>query len=155
VQVRAARVVSALQPTHLAFSLLISVAAWSLLRRSLRPLGVIAVVGGPVVLVTLASKGVMAHWSPGTEPVAHDSFPSGHMAGAVTAFGVVVLLVRPDTRWGWLLPGTMGCVMGTALVLASVHPVTDVLGAGLLATAVLTGATAATLGPWASGWSGR
>jgi membrane-associated phospholipid phosphatase len=40
--------------------------------------------------------------------------------------------------------------MGSALVLAGVHPATDVMGAGLLAVAALTGTGAAGLGHWAS-----
>ena len=150
-QIRAARVVRALQPTHLAVPLLLVVAAFSLLRRSLRPLGSMLVVGVPVVVATLGSKWAMAHWDPTPGPVAHGSFPSGHMVSAVTAVGVLVLLLRPGTRWGWMLPAAMGCVMGSALVLAWVHPVSDVLGAGLLAAAALTAATAARLGQWANG----
>jgi membrane-associated phospholipid phosphatase len=150
-QIRAARVVRALQPTHLAWPLLLVVATFSLLRRSLRPFGSMAVVGLPVVVVTLGSKWAMAHWDTSPGPVAHGSFPSGHMVSAVTAVGVLVLLLRPGTRWGWMLPAAMGGVMGSALVLAWVHPLSDVIGAGLLAAAALTAATAARLGQWANG----
>jgi membrane-associated phospholipid phosphatase len=149
-QVRAARVVDALEPTHLAVPLLALVAGLSLVRRSLRPFVVLALVGVPVVVVTLGSKWVMAHADPGTVPVGHGSFPSGHTVSAVMAVGLAVLLCRPGTRWGWVLPVAMGCVMGSALVLASVHPVTDVIGAGLLAMGALAAATAAGLGQWAS-----
>jgi membrane-associated phospholipid phosphatase len=149
-QIRANRVVDALRPTHLALPLLLVVAATSARRRTLRPFAVMMIVGFPVLIVTLGSKWVMAHWDPGTVPVGHGSFPSGHAVSVLTAFGVVVLLLRPGTRWGWMLPALMGCVMGVALVLASVHPATDVLGAGLLVAAVLTWATSARLGEWAS-----
>jgi len=40
--------------------------------------------------------------------------------------------------------------MGCALVLADIHPATDVIGAGLLAVAALAGASAVRLGQWAS-----
>ena len=149
-QIRAARVVNALQPTHLALLLGLVVTALSLRRRSLRPLGVMAVIGSAVVVVTLGTKWAMAHLDPGTVPVGHGSYPSGHAVFTVTAFGVAVLLLMPGSRWGWLLPAAMGCVMGVALVLAQVHPATDVMGAGLLAAAALTSATAAGLGQWAS-----
>lgn len=149
-QIRAARVVGALRPTHLALPLLLVVAAMSLVRRSLRPFAVMAVVGLPVVFVTLATKWAMAHSDPSTVPVGHGSFPSGHTVSAIIAFGVAVLLVRPGTRWGWLFPAAIGGVMGSALVLAWVHPATDVIGACLLTAAALTGATAARLGQWAS-----
>jgi undecaprenyl-diphosphatase len=148
-QDRAARVVAALRPSHLAVPLFIVVAGLSLLRRSLRPIVVAALVGVPVVFVTLASKWAMAHADPGTVPVGHGSFPSGHTVTAITAIGVAVLLCRPGTRWGWVLPAAVGCVMGCAIVLAWVHPGTDVIGAGLLAAAALAGANAARLDEWA------
>jgi membrane-associated phospholipid phosphatase len=44
----------------------------------------------------------------------------------------------------------VGCLMGCALVLADIHPATDVIGAGLLAVAALASASAAGLGQWAS-----
>ena len=149
-QIRAAQVVHGLQPARLALSLLLVVAILSLLRRSLRPFAVMAVVGVPVAIVTLGTKYVMAHSDPSTAPVGHGSFPSGHMVSVLIVFGLVVLLLRPRTRWGWLLPAVMGCVMGCALVLADIHPATDVIGAGLLAVAALAGANAARLGQWAS-----
>jgi undecaprenyl-diphosphatase len=149
-QVRSDRLVNMLQPTHLALPLLLVVAALSLLRRSLRPFAVMAVVGVPAAIVTLATKWVMARSDSDPTPVAHGSFPSGHTVGIIIVFGLTVLLVRPGTRWGWLLPTSMGCLMGSALVLASVHPATDVIGAGLLAAAALTGATAVGLGQWAN-----
>ncbi len=148
-QVRAARVVRALGPLHLAVPLLAVVLGLSLLRRSLRPFVALALVGVPVVIVTLGSKWAMAHADPGIVPVGHGSFPSGHMVSIVIAFGVAVLLCRPGTRWGWLLPVAMGCLMGNALVLASVHPATDVIGAGLLTAGALAAATTAGLGEWA------
>jgi membrane-associated phospholipid phosphatase len=111
----------------------------------------IACVGLPVAAVTLATKWVMAHSDTSMSPLAHGSFPSGHTVTAVIVVGLVVLLVRPNPRWCWLLPGVAGCVVGTALIVASIHPVTDVIGAGLLAAAALTGASAARLGDWATG----
>jgi undecaprenyl-diphosphatase len=83
-------------------------------------------------------------------PVAHGSFPSGHTVGVIVAFGLAVLLVLPGTRWGWTVPAVMGCLMGWALVVVAKHPATDVIGAGLLAAAVLAAACAIGLGQWAS-----
>jgi membrane-associated phospholipid phosphatase len=150
VQIRAAHVVDALQPAHLAVPLLLVVAIVSLLRRSLRPFAVLAVVGGVVITVTLGTKWLMAHSDPGIFPVGHGSFPSGHTVSAIVAFGLAVLLLRPRTRWGWLLPACVGCLMGWAVVLAAVHPATDVVGAGLLAIAALASARALGLGQWAA-----
>jgi membrane-associated phospholipid phosphatase len=149
-QIRAAQVVHGLQPARLALPLLLLVAVLSLFRRSLRPLAVMAVVGVPVAIVTLGTKYVMAHSDPSTTPVGHGSFPSGHMVSIIIVFGLVVLLLRPRTRWGWMLPAVVGSLMGCALVLAAVHPATDVMGAGLLAVAALASARAAGLGQWAS-----
>jgi membrane-associated phospholipid phosphatase len=147
---RADLVVRGLQPTHLALPLLLVVAVLSLLRRSLRPFAVMAVVGGLVIIATLGTKWVMAHTETGATPVGHGSFPSGHAVSVIVVFGLVVLLLRPSTRWGWMLPAVMGCLMGWALVIAAVHPASDVLGAGLLAIAALGSARAAGLGQWAS-----
>jgi membrane-associated phospholipid phosphatase len=149
-ETRADLVVKGLQPTHLALSLLLIVAALSLLRRSLRPCAVMAVVGVPVAIVTVGTKWVMAHSEPDPTPVAHGSFPSGHAVSVIIVFGLVVLLLRPGTRWGWMLPAVMGCLMGWALVVAAVHPATDVVGAVVLAVAALWSASAAGLGQWAS-----
>jgi membrane-associated phospholipid phosphatase len=151
VQIRAARIVHWLQPTHVAAPLLLIVTGLSLLRRSLRPLAVTAVVGGLVIITTLGTKWVMAHTETDATSVAHGSFPSGHTVSVIMAFGLLVLLLRPRTRWGWMLPALTGCLMGSAVILAWVHPVTDVIGAGLLAAAALAGATAAGLRNWARG----
>jgi hypothetical protein len=151
VQMRAARIVHWLQPTHVAAPLLVVVAGLSLLRRSLRPLAVAALVGALVIITTLGTKWVMAHTETDATPVAHGSFPSGHTVSVIMAFGLLVLLLRPRTRWGWTLPALTGCLMGGAVVLAWVHPATDVIGALLLAVAALASARAVGLGEWACG----
>jgi membrane-associated phospholipid phosphatase len=150
-QIRAARVVHWLQPDHLAVPLLLLVAVLSLMRCSLRPFVLTVAVGVPVVAMTVGTKWVMAHTETDATPVSHGSFPSGHTVTIIVVVGLAVLLIRPGTRWGWILPAIMGCVIGSALVLAWVHPATDVIGAGLLAAAALTGARAAGLGEWARG----
>lgn len=149
-QIRAARVVNDLKPTHVAISLLLFTAVLSLLRRSLRPFVVVAIIGVPAAIVAFGTKWIMGHTYRGATPDGHSSFPSGHTLAFVIAFGLLVLLLRPGTRWGWLLPALMGCLIGCAVVLAWVHPATDVIGGGLLAAAALSGATAARLGQWAS-----
>ena len=149
-QIRADRFVKWLQPEHLAVPLLLLVAALSVVRRSLRPVLVLAAVGVPVAITTVGTKWVMAHAEGNPLPVAHGSFPSGHTVSVIFAFGLAVLLVQPDTRWGWLLPAALGCLMGWALVVVAMHPATDVIGAGLLAAAALAGARALGLGQWAS-----
>jgi membrane-associated phospholipid phosphatase len=149
-QIRADRFIKWLQPEHLAVPLLLLVAALSLLRRSLRPVVVLAAVGVPVAIATFGTKWVMAHSEGNPLPVAHGSFPSGHTVSVIVAIGLAVLLLRPGTRSGWILPAVMGCLMGWALVVVAMHPATDVIGAGLLAAAALASARAIGLGQWAS-----
>jgi membrane-associated phospholipid phosphatase len=149
-ETRADLVVKGLQPAHLAVPLLLIVAVVSLRRRSLRPVALTGVVGGLAIFATLGSKWVMAHAEGNPMPVAHGSFPSGHTVSIIVAFGLAMLLIWPGTHWGWLLPALMGSLMGWAIVVAAVHPATDVLGAGLLGIAVLGSARAAGLGQWAS-----
>ncbi|MGH8836528.1 MAG: phosphatase PAP2 family protein [Actinomycetes bacterium] len=149
-QIRADRFIKWLQPEHLAVPLLLLVAGLSLLRRSLRPVVVLAAVGVPVAIATLGTKWIMAHSEGNPLPVGHGSFPSGHTVSVIFAFGLALLLLRPDTRWGWIIPAAMGCLMGWALVVVVMHPATDVIGACLLAAAVLASARAIGLGQWAS-----
>jgi len=150
VRLRANQIVRALSPDHLAVPLLLIGAVVSLLRRSLRPFAVMAAVGGLAIFMTLGTKWVMAHTEGNQWPVAHGSFPSGHAVSVIVAFGLAVLLLWPGTYWGWLLPAFIGSFMGGAIVVAAVHPATDVVGAGLLGIAVLGSAKAAGLGQWAS-----
>jgi membrane-associated phospholipid phosphatase len=145
-QMRAARIAGALRPAHVVLPLGLVVAVLSVLRRSLRPFVVVAIVGIPVVLATVATKWLMRRWDPRILPVGHGSFPSGHVVAVIMAFGLVVLLVRPQTRWGWAVPVVMGCIIGWALIVARIHPATDVLGAGLFAGAALSAAKAAGVG---------
>jgi len=149
-ELRADRFTKWFRPEHVAVLLLLLVAALSLLRRSLRPIVVLAVVGVSMMIATLGTKWVMAHAEGNPLPVAHGSFPSGHTAVIIVAFGLAVLLVRPDTRWGWIIPVVMGCLMGWALVVVAAHPATDVIGACVLGAAVLASARAVGLGQWAS-----
>jgi membrane-associated phospholipid phosphatase len=149
-QVRAAVVAQGLQPAHLVVPLVLVVAAVSLVRRSFRPIVVMAIVGSLAIGVTLGTKWVMSHTDTHATRVAHGHFPSGHTVSVIVAVGLVVLLLRPRTRWGWMLPAVMGCLMGYSLVVIAMHPLTDVVGGFLLAGAALGTARAADLGPWAT-----
>jgi membrane-associated phospholipid phosphatase len=150
-QMRAGLIVQKLRPDHLVVPLLLAAAMLSLLRRSLRPFAVMAVVGVPVIILTLGTKFAMARPDPHATPFGHGgSFPSGHTISVIVTFGLVVLLLRPGTRWGWILPALVGCLMGWALVVVAMHWATDVVGGGLLAAAALGSARATGLGRWAS-----
>jgi hypothetical protein len=48
-----------------------------------------------------------------------------------------------------------GCVVAGALLIADIHPASDVIGAVLLAITALTGAQTAGLGNWAAGRTGK
>jgi hypothetical protein len=67
-----------------------------------------------------------------------DSFPSGHMLRGVIVAAAIVFVWRRSLRWvlPWLL------FVGPALVFASAHVVTDVVGGALLAVALLVPAAA-------------
>jgi membrane-associated phospholipid phosphatase len=149
-QIRAARVVQGLQPAHLVVPLLLVVAIVSLFRRSLRPFVAVGIVGGLSIIVTLGTKWIMSHTDTDATPVAHGHFPSGHTVSVTVAVGVVVLLLRPRTRWGWILPAFVGFLMGCSLVVIAMHPLSDVVGAVLLAVAALATARVAGLGQWAA-----
>jgi membrane-associated phospholipid phosphatase len=104
-----------------------------------------------VTILTLGTKFALARPDPHATPFGHGgSFPSGHTISVIVAFGLVVLLLRPGTRWGWILPAFVGCLMGWALVVVAMHWATDVVGGGLLAVAALGSARATGLGHWAT-----
>ncbi|CAN5213500.1 hypothetical protein BH18ACT4_BH18ACT4_06420 [soil metagenome] len=70
------------------------------------------------------------------------SFPSGHaLAGAVTAVGIVVVLMAPGSRrWRWEI---RAAVLASSIALSrtylSVHWLSDVLAGGLLGIALAIG----------------
>lgn len=149
-QVRAAGVVRQFDPVRITWALVLTTAMFSALRRSVRPLAVVGVIGLLVAMVTLGTKWLMARSSSATTPVGHSSFPSGHTVSVLIAFGLLVLLLQPGGRRTWILPAFAASVVGSALVISQIHPATDVVGAALLAVAALSGAQAAGLVRWAN-----
>jgi membrane-associated phospholipid phosphatase len=100
-----------------------------------------------VTILTLGTKFALARPDPHATPFGHGgSFPSGHTVSVIVAFGLGVLLLRPGTRCGWILPAFIGCLMCWALVVVAMHWATDVVGGGLLAVAALGSARATGLG---------
>ena len=70
------------------------------------------------------------------------SFPSGHaVAGAVTAVGIVVVLVPPGaTRWRWeLLAAWFAVLMALSRTYLSAHWLSDVVAGGLLGVSIAVG----------------
>ena len=70
------------------------------------------------------------------------SFPSGHaIAGAVTAVGLVVVLLPPGrVRWAWeLRAATFATVMSLSRTYLGAHWLSDVVAGGLLGTSLAIG----------------
>ena len=73
------------------------------------------------------------------------SFPSGHaVAGAVTAVGLVVVLLPPGrARWAWeFRAATFATVMSLSRTYLAAHWLSDVVAGGLLGTSIAVGCPA-------------
>jgi membrane-associated phospholipid phosphatase len=115
-------------------------------RRSLRAVTFIGGVGLVTIALTIASKITVGRLN--THAVLGSnggSFPSGHVISVVVCLGLLVLIVQPRTRWWiWLIPAFGGLLMGAMLLIQAAHWFTDIVGGGLLATAILAATSALT-----------
>jgi undecaprenyl-diphosphatase len=102
-------------------------------------------VGLATAAVTVGTKIAVGRLNPhGVVGNDGGSFPSGHTTAIVVCIGVCVLMAQQRAgRWVWLIPAFGGAVMGAALLLQAAHWATDIVGGGLLATAVLVIASGA------------
>jgi len=132
-------VVEGLRPAVLAALLAAFTLAYSVKQRSLKPLAFVAGVGLATVVVSVATKIAVGRLNPhGIMGEDGGSFPSGHTVTIVVCLGLCVLMAQPRTsHWAWLIPAVGAGLMGVSLVLQAAHWLTDVVGGGLLATAVL------------------
>jgi membrane-associated phospholipid phosphatase len=145
-QLRADVVVEGLRPVIVAVLLVTFTLAYCATYRSLKPAAFVGAIGVVTAGLTVASKIVVGrlntHGVPGSNG---GSFPSGHMIGVLICLGLVVLLLRPQAgRWIWLIPAFFGALMGASLLLDAAHWFTDIVGGGLLGTAILAAASGST-----------
>jgi membrane-associated phospholipid phosphatase len=143
-------VVDSLRPAVLAALLAAFTLAYSVKQRSLKPLAVLAGVGLATVVVSVAAKIAVGRLNPHGMMGEHGgSFPSGHTITIVVCLGLCVLMAQPRTRrWAWLIPAFGAGLMGGSLLLQAAHWFTDIVGGGLLATAVLAIAVASGGSRW-------
>ncbi|MDG4826581.1 phosphatase PAP2 family protein [Asanoa sp. WMMD1127] len=74
----------------------------------------------------------------------HNSFPSGHVAGAAALLMGFLLVAPPRLRWWIAVPGTTGVsVIGAATMILGWHRFSDVVGSLLLVATVFCLAAAA------------
>jgi hypothetical protein len=155
---RADYVVEGLRPAMIASLLAAFTVALCLIRRSLRPLLFVGVVGLTTVVLTVTAK--MAVGRPDTHGTTADShggsFPSGHIIAVVVCLGLVLLMTQPRAgRWVWLFPALVGGLMGVCILVQAAHWSTDVVGGGLLAVGVLTAVPASGWDRWSLGPAGK
>jgi membrane-associated phospholipid phosphatase len=142
-------VVEGLRPAVLAALLAALTLAYSVKQRSLKPLAFVAGVGLATVTVSVATKIAVGRLNPhGMMGEDGGSFPSGHTITVVVCLGLCVLMARPrSSRWA-LIPAFGAGLMGGSLLLQAAHWFTDIVGGGLLATAVLAIAIASGGSRW-------
>ncbi|HEX2805765.1 MAG TPA: phosphatase PAP2 family protein [Kineosporiaceae bacterium] len=152
-QIHADYIVEGLRPPVAASLLAVGVVVVCLVRRSLRPAVLAGGCGLLTAAITLTAKAVLGRSDPHATAAGHGgSFPSGHTASLMLCVGLAVFLLWPrGSRWGWLIPGFAAATMGTALVIEAAHWASDVVGGGLLASAVLATASATGFSGWSAG----
>jgi membrane-associated phospholipid phosphatase len=149
-QLRADLVVEGLRPEVLAVFLATVALAYSVKRRSMKP---VAFVGGVCVATaaaTIVTKVAVGRLNTHGVLGSHGgSFPSGHTIAVVVCLGLCVIVAQPNLRrWAWFVPAFGGGLMGAALLVQAAHWSTDIVGGGLIATGVL----AITMASGASHW---
>jgi undecaprenyl-diphosphatase len=139
------RVGGVLDPRLLALAAVAAAGVLSARARSLTPLLLVVTVVIVAAGVEVGVKWLMPRIA-AADPGARSAggFPSGHMTAAVGFCGAVVCcLPRGRRAVGWLAVGALSTVVAAALLVASIHYLSDVLGGALLSAAVLGAATSA------------
>ena len=138
-QLRAVRIIDALQPTHLIALFAVVSVVVAERRRSWQPVCYFCLLVVPAVLLELGLKWILPRVNP-RPYLSHTggSFPSGHMLSAVICSGGIVLLLATRSRWWhWLLAVTVPAAVGAALLIGDFHWASDVVGGALLGTSLL------------------
>ena len=103
---------------------------------------VLAVATSEIAIGLLKSLYERPRPTAGLLPTHSFSFPSGHaVAGAVTAVGLVLVLLPPGPRrWRWELQAAVfACLMALSRTYLGVHWLSDVVGGGLLGVTLAIG----------------
>jgi membrane-associated PAP2 superfamily phosphatase len=146
-QVRVDVLVEGLKPRNVGVLLTLFGVAVALWRRSWRPAVYVASVVVVTAVSTLAVKFTLQRTDPHHEMTAlGGSFPSGHTTSVIVGLGLVVLVLRNRSRWwDWLAVAVVGVAMAFSMAVQAAHWLTDVVGGGLLAVAILALASTSTL----------
>lgn len=137
------RLVRLLSPGHVLLVVLLVAVTRSVRVRSPRPALVCGVTSGVATVAELGMKWTL----PRVESLLGGSgvggFPSGHVVGAVAYSGALLLALEPRPRlWQQALVVGLGCGMSAAVLLTSLHTVTEVGGSWALSWLVLCAASA-------------
>jgi undecaprenyl-diphosphatase len=143
-----AHVAADARPPHVLIAFAVVIAAIALQRRSVFPVLFAAACEAALAAGTLGLKSAVAARDPQHNLVSGGSFPSGHTAQLLLAFGVIALLYRGRAAaLLWTLAGVATTALGAALIVAGVHWTSDVIGGALLAGIILLLAYASCIHP--------
>lgn len=138
--------VEGMRPSHTAVAAAVAGLTLTAVRRSWRPIGFVLVCMATASLAAYALKSLVARPDPHLLVGGHGgSFPSGHTTEVLVCAGALALLQTSPVRRavGWLLTLLATGTIASTLLLQGAHWLTDVIGAVLLAGAIL--AVASTL----------
>jgi undecaprenyl-diphosphatase len=140
-------IVESLQPRNVLLAILLLASAATVWKRSWRPLLGTGMTITAALALTLATKLALARPDVSGEIGGiGGSYPSGHVVSTLLAAGCGLLVLRERPRWfEWAMTGSVGAVMGWALLVQTAHWLTDVAGGVMLGVGALA---AGSLFPW-------